>query len=314
MKAKYRFKRSVSKELTAYRKSLKSNGFSDNTIHQYKNYAGIYLSWIKKQKFDQDKVLYKDIISFIQYLKYNDYASSFINRVLLSIRHYYEMSGLEINPANGINLRGAKFRITVGFIHINELIQLYENYNVVDDKTLRNRVMLGVMIFQGLTTEELGKLEPEHINCKKAKLHVPGGKKTNSRTLDLWAIQLIDLHEYIKITRPRILSEIEMVRSGRKPSFINKEAIEKQLFFSVNGNSNLKSTLYHLFNGVKMTCPQINSVRKIRQNVISNWLKSFGVRKVQYMAGHKYVRSTKRYMDFDLSELTNEVKLYHPMG
>ena len=159
MKVKYRFRRAVSKNLTIFSKNLKSNGFSDNTIRQYRNYAGIFLTWLNNQTIDQEGVVYKDIISFIQYMKHNAYESNFINRVILSIRHYYELGGFDINPANSIILRGVRFRITEGFIHINELTNLYKNYKVSNNRTKRNRVMLGIMIFQGLTTEELGKLE-----------------------------------------------------------------------------------------------------------------------------------------------------------
>jgi len=314
MRVKYRFKRAISKDLKTFIKKLKVNGYSDSTIRQKKNYAGIFLTWLNSQKINQGEVDYQNMISFIQYMKLNNYISTFTNRVLLSVRHYYEFLGFNINPAYGINLRGARFKITEGFIHINELTRLYKNYIVSDDRSMRNHVMLGIMIFQGLTTEELEKLEPKHINPKDAKLLVPGGKKTNSRTLDLAAIQLIDLHEYMNNTRARMLSNIEMIKSGRKPSLINYEVIKSQLFFSISGNSSLKSTLHHLFREIKAVYPQVNSTRKIRHNVIANWLKSYGIRKVQYMAGHKYVRSTRRYLDLDLTELTNEVKLFHPMG
>jgi len=313
MKLKYRFKRSVSKDLTIFSKKLKKKGYVDSTIRQNRNYAGIYLSWLNKEKIEQEKVDYKNIIRFIQYLKHKEHNSIFINRVLLSIRHYYEYRELKINPAYGINLRGARFKISDGFIQINELIKLYKNYQIDSDKNIRNRVILGILIFQGLTADELGKLELKHIDLREAKFYIPGGKKTNSRILDINAIQLIDLYDYINITRPRMLLEIEKLLSGRRPFLIHREIIERQLFFSKNGSEKLKSTLHHLFRKVIKTNPQINSTRKIRNSVITNWLKNIGIRQVQYMAGHKYVRSTLQYIDLDMTELTKEVKVYHPL-
>jgi hypothetical protein len=50
-----------------------------------------------------------------------------------------------------------------------ELVKLYEGYPVNDIRDQRNKVILGLLIFQALTIEELETLEADHINLKRRK-------------------------------------------------------------------------------------------------------------------------------------------------
>jgi integrase/recombinase XerD len=52
---------------------------------------------------------------------------------------------------------------------------------------------------------------------------------------------------------------------------------------------------------------------QIRASTITNWLKHYNLREVQYMAGHKYVSSTERYRMDTLEDLQKELEKYHPL-
>ena len=39
-----------------------------------------------------------------------------------------------------------------------------------------------------------------------------------------------------------------------------------------------------------------------------NRVRRYGIRKVQYLSGHKYVSSTERYRQEDLEELTGQLE------
>jgi integrase/recombinase XerD len=60
--------------------------------------------------------------------------------------------------------------------------------------------------------------------------------------------------------------------------------------------------------------PRLNSMARIRASVITNWLKHYNLREVQYMAGHKYVSSTERYRTDNLEDLQKELEKYHPLN
>ncbi|MBS4013938.1 MAG: integrase [Bacteroidetes bacterium] len=65
---------------------------------------------------------------------------------------------------------------------------------------------------------------------------------------------------------------------------------------------------------MKKTNPGILNPKQIRLSVISNWLKTHNLRQVQYMAGHKYVSSTERYQENDVSSLQNKLEKCHPLN
>ena len=65
---------------------------------------------------------------------------------------------------------------------------------------------------------------------------------------------------------------------------------------------------------VRRIHPEVTDARQIRSSVIMNWLKIHNIRQVQYMAGHKSIRSTEQYRSQDLSNLTRQLELFHPLG
>ncbi|MBK7637691.1 MAG: site-specific integrase [Saprospiraceae bacterium] len=182
----------------------------------------------------------------------------------------------------------------------------------MDDRDKRNKLILSLMIYQAVTTEELSILEPGHIRLKEGKIYIPAHDKINSRTLDLDASQMLGLQEYLLIIRPRMLTHTTLHRGGRKPAAIDPVITEK-LFFSERGSSRIKPSLYHIFKKIKKHYPKIGSGMIIRHTVIAEWLKTIDIRKVQYMAGHRYVSSTERYNVMNLQELKDSLNKYHPL-
>jgi len=64
---------------------------------------------------------------------------------------------------------------------------------------------------------------------------------------------------------------------------------------------------------VKRINAEIKDTRQIKVSVIMNWLKTNNIRQVQYMAGHKSIRSTESYRREDLTDLTKQLELFHPL-
>ena len=60
--------------------------------------------------------------------------------------------------------------------------------------------------------------------------------------------------------------------------------------------------------------PGIVNVRQLRASVIVKWLKLYNLRKVQYLAGHRYISATESYQQSEMEGLTEEVNKYHPLG
>ncbi len=185
----------------------------------------------------------------------------------------------------------------------------------MDLRSSRNKVIIGLLIYQGVTTDELHRLEPAHLKLRSGKIWIPGSRHSGSRTLELKAHQVIDLQEYVTKTRSQILTSIKKKtrRPGRKAERPDWERLENQLFISMNGSANIKPSLYHLVRDLKKINPKVKSCRHIQQSVITHWLKMFDIRVVQYMAGHKRIGSTERYQIGHLEDLQEALKKYHPL-
>lgn len=56
------------------------------------------------------------------------------------------------------------------------------------------------------------------------------------------------------------------------------------------------------------------NARQLRASRITLWLRAFGLRETQYLAGHRYVSSTERYRATDLDALHAALERHHPQG
>ena len=287
--------------MKAFETYLQKKGHAKTTIHQHCRYVSQFLEWLQTQQIDLPDCSYNDLLSWVDHLKQCGDNTRLINRKLLSARHYFSFFQVKNkktgNPAAGLHLRDKRNRLVSGITGFDKLEQLYRDYEITDDRTLRNKVILGLLVYQAVTTDELHRLETGHIKLREGKIRVPGSKRSNGRVLHLQAFQILDLQQYLLTVRPKLTRE----KDG-------------QLFLSMEGNRELKNSLHHLFRALKRTQPEISNANQIRQSVIVHWLKNYNLREVQYMAGHKYVSSTERYQQNNIEDLQKEISKYHPLS
>jgi integrase/recombinase XerD len=320
----YIFNKEIENKLKSFKTYLKKLGNGESTIRQKINYTGYFLKWLERELLQPEDTRYNDLLNFIDYCKLESKSKKHINNKLRSIRNFYEYLKKKnpniINPAINLHLKGISHKLPSNIIDFTELEKLYQSFETVTTRDKRNRIILSLLIYQGITTEELHQLEPGNLKLKEGKINVPGNRKRNSRKLELKPFQILDLHEYLSEIRPKILNEISkpkparpVCRSGRKPNKINKTMLENRLFVSMNGSENIKNSLFHLFKTVQKINPNIRNAKQIRASVIIYWLKNHNLRKVQYMSGHKYVSSTERYQLNNLDGLQSKIEKFHPL-
>jgi integrase/recombinase XerD len=317
-KSEYSFNKQTQNKLKGFRTYLQELGNGENTIRQKVNYTGYFLTWLEKENLYPNETRYNDLLNFIDYCKLEGKSNKHINCKLRSIRNFYEYLKKQnpqvTNPALNLHLKGVKQKLPSNIIGFAGLEKLYQSFKTTDNRSKRNKIILSLLIYQGVTTEELGRLETNHLKLKKGKIYIPGNRRRNSRNLELKPFQILELHEYLSETRPAILNEITAPRPARKPDKINKTQIEDQLFISINGSENIKNSLLHMFRAIRKTNPEILNPKQIRASVITYWLKNHNLRQVQYMAGHKYVSSTERYQMNNLDNLQSKLEKYHPLN
>jgi integrase/recombinase XerD len=319
-KSEYHYlKERYKSKIQGLEKFLSKEEYNENTTRQYLNYTACFLQWMKEKNQTENQIEYPELLQYINHCKDKNDSTRLINRKLASIRKYYEYLELEgkgtRNPASGLFLKGKKSGIPNNLLTKEELQQTYESYITYDLRTARNKAIISLIINQALTTGELQRLEPGNLKLKSGKIEVPGTKSTGGRTLELEANQIIELQEYLLVTRIEILKALKESPnwSGRKVKKPDFTKLETQLFISLNGAVSIKNSLLHLTTALKKINPKIRDLRQLRQSVITEWLKTEDVRKVQYKSGHKHVSTTERYQTNNLEDLQGALNQHHPL-
>jgi len=138
------------------------------------------------------------------------------------------------------------------------------------------------------------------VKLREGKIFIAGARRSNERTLKLESHQLYDMMDYINDTRKQILHH-------------QKNAAPIQdLFMSINGSIHFKNALALLVKQLQKINSKVKSIDQLRASVIVHWLQQYNLRKVQIMAGHRYVSSTESYKANNMEELKEDIKNYHP--
>ena len=256
---------------------------------------------------------YKTFLKYIEELKKTGIAirtlQGYIGKLKIYFNYLQEGNYRTDNPITNINIKGKVKTVLGNLLTADELEDLYYSYETKEEDLARkrNKIIIGLLVYQGLQTKELQYLKEEHIELYKGKIHIPGSTKTNGRTLELKPWQLMELMEYLQKIRP------QMSLRGTKQPFNIKHPSTDNLFFSNYGNTNLHNVLKKISDELKLINYNYQNAIQIRNSVIVNWLKQHNLRKTQYLAGHRYISSTERYQQDNLEELHDMVNTFHPI-
>jgi len=283
---------------------LKTKGHTPRTIISFDRVAAIFSRWLQKEQMEMQQVRYQDILAFMKQCQKKGTSQRTVQLYLNVIRHLYDyqksQKKVEVNPVTGIKVQGVKRKSLYHIFEPHELHAIYNSYQDESLKGKRNRIMLSLLIYQGVKTEELVKLEVHDLKLKEGKIEIPGGAKSERRLLQLESHQVMEVYDYVNTTRKEILAA-------------SKQNTDK-LFVSIEGGESLSSCMHRLMFWVKRKNKLVVNAKQLRASVIVKWLKMYNLRKVQYLAGHRYISSTESYQQSEMQGLTEEVNKFHPLG
>lgn len=292
-----------------YQEYLQTEGYSSSTIATYDIANSRFIEWCKKKYITPIEIDYKTILQYTKSLTRKGNSKKTVNHKLSTLKSYFNYLINENyrndNPAESIVIKGVKRRLYYNLLEAEELEDLYysfETNNIKDPyhqlTAKRNKIIVGLIVYQGLNTSSLIRLELEHIHVYKGKIYIPSTKRTNSRELELKSWQVIELLEYIKEVREEIK---------------RRKHIESERLFIPN-NARLSNTLLSIIKKLKQYNQKVDNVHQLRASVITIWTKQYNLRKAQYMAGHRYISSTEKYLQDDLENMQEVINLYHPIS
>jgi integrase/recombinase XerD len=283
-------------------KSYLQKNYTLQTTKAYQREIEIFISNNPNSK----KYTYADVVNYIGAVRKKYPNPKTINRILSSIKAYYSYlcssNQRKDNPTKAIKLRDKISRdIQLQDLFTAEELEILltrkERYTNLEH---RNKVLMSLMIYQGLQPRELANIKLTDINLQEATVYIKATNNTNSRTLPLKANQILLFQYYQTEIRKKLLKENESEKY--------LVGIRGNDFTEVDITSHLKHNYKSLFTNRKV------NAKTIRQSVITNLLKQHNdLRIVQSFAGHKYTSTTERYRQNDVELLQAAVNKYHPL-
>jgi len=79
-----------------------------------------------------------------------------------------------------------------------------------------------------------------------------------------------------------------------------------------NVRSDCKEIWKRLSHEIRESNSDFINFKQVRTSVITQWLKQFNLREVQYMAGHRYVSSTEGYLVNQTEDLQADIDQFYP--
>ena len=283
---------------------LKQQAYSNQTIQGTERKAKHYLRWLSKENIEPNEVIKSDVMGYIQHRRRKGINAPNLRNYLNAIRIYYnyllDNQEIDKHPIPKIEIKGERSYQLYHILEPTELNALYNSLKSETELERRNKAIAGILIYQGVTTGEIQKLELNDLDLRKGEIEIPETKKSNGRILTLEPSQLIELYEYVNQVRAAILE--------RKREPTNK------LFINFYRGNQLETAFTEIHKRLKECNPRLKSLRHLRASVIVKWLRQYNLRQTQYFAGHRFISSTERYQQSEMQGLTEEINQFHPLG
>ena len=307
-------------------KYLEGKNFAKSTIN-----GGVirpverFFEWIQKEDIQVTK---PDVLRYLEYLKNNSTAQNITRqKYLINLNHYftflYQTGQITTNPCALLKMRGTQKKHLYRIYTPEELDTLFDNYyqlfvrnydeSHISDRLRqyanlcrhRNTLILNILVNQGTHTSEIDKIEMDDLDLVKATLKIRSSRKGKERILPLKASQIGLFMHYLQHIRPQ-LQEYHTAETNKL--FLSLPAISKK----TTAKEELNFVFKPLAKSVRSIDKQFVCFYQVRASVITYWIKTLGLRKAQYLAGHRYICCTERYISNNLDGLTEDINKLHP--
>lgn len=274
--------------------------YSKQTVSSYLFAINHFLKLNPKAK----RYKYQNVVKYMDEISLQQTNSKYRVVILSAIKKYYDylvMSGYRNDhPCKRLNIKvNSNQAIQVqDLFSSSELQLLMQRENRYKHLDVRNNVILSLLIYQGLTSDEIIRLTVKDIDLENGTVYIKASTNLNKRTMHLVPKQMILFFNYINETR------IEMLRCKTEKLIITK--LGKPI--SVDSINAMIDPLRSLFPDRKLN-PQ-----SIRMSVICNWLneKKIPLEQAQELAGHKWPGTTEKYIKVNSSQQREMINRYFP--
>lgn len=275
--------------------------YSEQTVDSYMFAINHFLKMNPKAK----RYKYRNIVEYMEEIGKQQPNAKYRVVILSAIKKYYDflvMSGYrEDHPCKKLNIKvNSNQAIQVQDLFSSEELQLFlTRENRYENLDTRNHVLINLLIYQGLTSDEIIRLNVQDVDLDAGTIYVKASKNLNSRKLQLLAKQILLFSKYINEVRPR------MLRSATDKLIITKL-----------GKPIAVNSIHAMIEPLKPLFPDKNlNPQTIRMSVICNWLneQKLALEHVQELAGHKWPGTTEKYFKANSFQQRELINKYFPI-
>ena len=270
-----------------YRNYLTSvRKYPDNTVNSYLSDITIFKEYLSSLKINYLKVD-KDIIrEYLKVLGNSNYKSSSINRILSSLKNYYDYLEykhlIEYNPLKDLN-RPKKEKRLPNFINNNDYEKIIKkSLERTDFIGRRNTLLLELLYSSGIRISEALNIKIKDINMGDKSIRILG-KGSKMRIVYFGEYAKEYLEEYLKVRN----SSLEYLFLNKNNTFLTRRGAEYIISNLVKTSLLKKKVTPHTF----------------RHSYATEMLNNGAdIRSVQELLGHSSLSTTGIY-----THVTNEV-------
>lgn len=260
--------------------------YPDNTINSYLSDITIFKEYLSSLKINYLKVD-KDIIrEYLKVLGNSNYKSSSINRILSSLKNYYDYLEykhlIEYNPLKDLN-RPKKEKRLPNFINNNDYEEIIKkSLERTDFIGRRNTLLLELLYSSGIRISEALNIKIKDINMGDKSIRILG-KGSKMRIVYFGEYAKEYLEEYLKVRN----SSLEYLFLNKNNTLLTRRGAEYIISNLVKTSLLKKKVTPHTF----------------RHSYATEMLNNGAdIRSVQELLGHSSLSTTGIY-----THVTNEV-------
>lgn len=286
-----------------FEKYLHRFGHTEKTVKSYMHAFKI----ITNDNPELHTYKFKDIVNYLN-LKANDYSNGNTKVYILNgLKKYFDFLvdiGLrDDHPCKNFQVRNQRRKEVIhqDLFSSQELELLMEREERYEDLKQRNRVVMSLLIYQGLNASEISNLNLSHIDLDSGRIFIKSSKKIGQRHLELVNKQYRLFDNFINEGRKNLLRD-----SNPTYAFVLGKL----------GTRISADDIHYLVSTSKGLFPDRNlTPSSIRQSVIANWLneKKIPLEQVQIMSGQKWMSTTVKYRQNNLEEQRELMNKWFPI-
>jgi site-specific recombinase XerD len=283
---------------------LQQKGFTTHSIGRTQREVNRFVKWLQSRYGTTiERSTQKQLLEYLQFVKEDrNLCNATQNSILQILKNYFGFLAKENNIPNitaFIKIRGTNKKTIQQLFTPDELDGLCDTYYhfirtyiptkkelyFCNDyaKLLQGRyIALTLIAYQALQVQEIETLQYNDLDLRKGTVTVQQSRKGAERKLTLEPLQM-----------------------GALMQFYNNEGA------ILMPNRNHFESLAH---DLKKCSIKFEDFRQLRASKITHWLKLHGLRKAQYLAGHKNIKSTEKYLAGEFETLQNDIGSFHPLG